>query len=175
LAPVANPAEFALAALRRHYKRVRKAVDRLRSESTAKDYHEVRSRVKRLRYAIEAFAPLCGESGEKYLRALVRVQTVLGEYQDAEVRAAHLATLAKRRNHPLPGATLLLMGRIVERDARKGRKARRRFPKVYRCMRGRPWKRLRRSLTAADDAAPPVMSHDIEVGTASRTTAQAGT
>jgi CHAD domain-containing protein len=170
----AHPAAFALAALRRNYKRVRKAVDRLGSESTAEDYHEVRSRVKRLRYAIEAFAPLCEESAAKYLRELVRVQTVLGEYQDAEVRATHLATLAQRRSHPLPGATLLLMGRIVERDARKGRKARRRFPKVYRCMRGRPWKRLRRSLVAAEDVAAPILSHSVESSVGSRNETRAG-
>lgn len=171
----ANPAAFALAALRRQYKRVRKAAGRLGSESTAEDYHEVRSRVKRLRYALEAFEPLCGESAEKFLRGLVRVQTVLGEYQDAEVRAGRLASLAQRRSHPLPGTTLLLMGRIVERDARKGRKARRQFPKVYRCMRGRPWKRLRRSLVAAEDTTVPVGALSVEAGDPSRFAAPSGT
>lgn len=170
----AHPAAFALAALRRRYKRVRKAAERLDSESTAEQYHEVRSRVKRLRYALEAFAPLCGESAGKFLRGLVRVQAVLGEYQDAEVRAGHLASLARRRSHPLPGTTLLLMGRIVERDARKGRKARRRFPKVYRCVRGRPWKRLRRSLVAAEDTAAPVLAGTADAGGASRFDARAG-
>lgn len=169
----AHPAAFALAALRRHYKRVRKAAERLGAESTPEEYHEVRTRVKRLRYALEAFAPLCGESAGKFLRGLVRVQTVLGEYQDAEVRAGHLASLAQRRSHPLPGTTLLLMGRIVERDARKGRKARRRFPKVYRCMRGRPWKRLRRSLVAAEDAAAPVIPRNVDAGGTSRLSAHA--
>jgi len=170
----ADPAAFALAALRRQYKRVRKAAERLGSESTAEEYHEVRTRVKRLRYALEAFAPLCGESASKFLRGLVRVQTVLGEYQDAEVRAGQLASLARKRSHPLPGTTLLLMGRIVERDARKGRKARRRFPKVYRCMRGRPWKRLRRSLMAAEGAAAPIIAHSSETGGNARFAARAG-
>jgi CHAD domain-containing protein len=171
----AHPAAFALAALRRQYKRVRKAAERLSSESTAEEYHEVRSRVKRLRYALEAFAPLCGEPAAKFLRGLVRVQTVLGDYQDAEVRAGQLARLARRRSHPLPGTTLLLMGRIVERDARKGRKARRRFPKVYRCMRGRPWKRLRRSLVAAEDGSTPVIARSVDAAGDSHLAARPGT
>ena len=139
---------FALAAIRQQYRRVRRAADRLTAESSAEDYHDVRSRVKRLRYVLEAFAPLSGESGANFLRRLVRVQDVLGEYQDAEVRARRLAALARRRHDPLPGATLLLMGRIVERDSRIGHKARRRFPRVYGGIRGRPWKRLRGSLVA---------------------------
>jgi len=171
----ARPAAFALAALRRQYKRVRKAAERLDSESTAEEYHEVRSRVKRLRYALEAFAPVCGESAGKFLRGLVRVQTVLGEYQDAEVRAGQLASLARRATQTLPGTTLMLMGRIVERDARKGRKARRRFPKVYRCMRGRPWKRLRRSLVAAEGAGAPIIARSGDAAGASRFAAPPGT
>jgi CHAD domain-containing protein len=170
----AQPAAFALIALRRQYKRVRKSAERLGSASTAEEYHEVRSRVKRLRYALEAFAPLCGESAGKFLSGLVRVQTVLGEYQDAEVRAGQLATLARRRSHALPGTTLLLMGRIVERDARKGRKARRRFPKVYRCMRGRPWKRLRRSLVSAEGAAAQIIASSTDAGGTSRLAARVG-
>jgi CHAD domain-containing protein len=148
-APEESVADFALAAIRRRYKRVRKAAERLSTASRAEQLHEVRSRVKRLRYALDTFAPICGKACVEFLRALVRLQDVLGEYQDAHVRTARLAALAESRGRPLPAATLLFMGRIMERDLRTGHKARRRVPKAYRRIRGRRWKALRRSLRAS--------------------------
>src|SRR5262249_10560357 len=48
------------ASIRARYKKVRKAAARLSTESSAADYHAVRGRIKKLRYSIEAVAPIYG-------------------------------------------------------------------------------------------------------------------
>jgi CHAD domain-containing protein len=143
-----TPESFALAAIRRRHKRVRKAAERLSATARPEDFHEVRTRAKRLRYAIDAFAPIYGEPAEKFLRGLVRLQNVLGDYQDADVRTAQLTALANSHKRRLPGETLFLMGRIAERDARVARKVRRRVSKTCRRIRGHRWKTLQRVMTA---------------------------
>jgi CHAD domain-containing protein len=47
--------------------------------------HEIRKAAKRARYAGETAAPALGKTAEKYAKAMKRLQTVLGEHQDAVV------------------------------------------------------------------------------------------
>ena len=47
--------------------------------------HEIRKAAKRARYAGETAAPALGKPAEKYAKAMKRLQTVLGEHQDAVV------------------------------------------------------------------------------------------
>ena len=80
--------------IRSRYKKVRKAADRLTADSSMDEYHAVRGRVKKLRYALETVAvavrKTCGRNGE----ALRRWQEKLGAQQDADVAGRRLRALA---------------------------------------------------------------------------------
>ena len=59
-------------------------------------WHELRIDGKRLRYALEFFAPVLGRSAERVIAALRRVQDVLGEVHDAAIAAERIAAMATR-------------------------------------------------------------------------------
>jgi CHAD domain-containing protein len=52
----------------------------------------LRIRAKRLRYLLEALRPIIGTPGRKLIRQLVRLQDVLGRFNDAMVAAAFVRT-----------------------------------------------------------------------------------
>ncbi|HET7756600.1 MAG TPA: CHAD domain-containing protein, partial [Steroidobacteraceae bacterium] len=64
--------------VRRRFRRLRKAVDRLGSHSSMGDYHRVRRRAKQLRYSLEAGALLYGKAADEMLQALRGLQDELG-------------------------------------------------------------------------------------------------
>lgn len=146
--------------IRTRYRKVRKRADRLRAHSSMEEYHAVRGRVKKLRYALEAVAVIYGKPAEEMLRALRRWQESLGVQHDAHVASRRLHTLAASPPKTLPPETLFIMGRLAEHYAVSAGKARKRFGKSYRKVRGR-WKALRQkalslgSPAPAEPAAPP--------------------
>ncbi len=105
-------------------------------------YHEVRSRVKNLRYALEAVAAIYGKPADQMLRTLRRWQDKLGVQQDAAVASRRLKALASAPPEGIPPETLFLMGRLAEHYASTAVRARKLYAKHYRKVRGR-WKRLR--------------------------------
>jgi triphosphatase len=149
--PKPNPRENMLAVgqvaaelIGRRYKKLRKRAERLRKNSTAEEYHAVRSRSKRLRYAVDALGELYSDPAQKFAKAIGKLQDVLGNYQDAHVRAERVAAMASVHSTKFPAETLFVMGRLVERDALTARDSRAAFPKAYRRVRGKRWKALRR-------------------------------
>lgn len=135
--------------IRARYKKVRKGADRLRSRSSMEAYHAVRGRVKKLRYALEAVAVLYGKPADDMLRALRRWQEKLGIQHDAYVASLRLQSLASSPPKGTPPATLFLMGRLAEHYAASAARARKRFAKGYRKVRGR-WKDLRQRFEALE-------------------------
>jgi CHAD domain-containing protein len=133
--------------IRRCYRKVRKGADLLGKGSSMEDYHAVRSRVKKLRYALEAVSAIYGKPAGDMLRALRRWQDQLGLQQDAAVANRRLTALAGALPEDIAPATLFLMGRLAEHHASSARRARKRHPKGYRRVRAR-WKRLRVAITA---------------------------
>jgi triphosphatase len=131
--------------IRRRYRKVRKRADLLKLNSSAEQYHEVRGRVKKLRYALEAVAVIYGKPADEMLRALRRWQEKLGVQQDAAVASRRLQTLASAPPKGFPPATLFMMGRLAEHYASDAVRARKLYAKGYRRVRGR-WKRLRMKL-----------------------------
>ena len=114
-ARAANTASVARELIRSAAGKLRKRADRLNDDSSADDFHKVRIRAKRLRYALDAFGSLYGDAAREFLDALAKLQHVLGEYHDSTVRAglfAELVTSGRR----VPAATSFLVGRLVERD-----------------------------------------------------------
>lgn len=129
------------------FRRLRKRAEPLSVDSPSEDFHEVRTRVKRLRHIVECARPLFGRSVKEYRRSLQRLQDVLGTLQDSHVASERLRALAAAPPVSLPADTLFLMGRLAERHERTCDRMRRRFPKSWQRVRGKRWKALRRDLT----------------------------
>jgi len=142
--------------IRSRYRKVRKGADRLTSKSSMEDYHEVRGRVKKLRYALETVAVIFGDSAVAMVKALRRWQEKLGAQQDAHVAGQRLRTLAAEPPRRLPPQTLFLMGQFAAHYSRQATKARKRHPRAYRKVRER-WKALKSTLESltAHEALPP--------------------
>jgi CHAD domain-containing protein len=142
--------------VRRQARKLRKRARRLDESASAAEFHEVRIRAKRLRYTLDAFASLYGEVAQDYVGALARLQTVLGEYHDSQVREQRFAELVSRGPR-LPPATSFLVGRMVERDARAAERCRKAFTRAYRRVRRRRWRELDEVMKRVAQAAvaPP--------------------
>ncbi|MET0983865.1 MAG: CHAD domain-containing protein [Steroidobacteraceae bacterium] len=136
------------ALVRGRYRKFRKAAKRLTAASSAEDYHEVRVKVKKLRYAIETVAGVYGKPAERFLRSLRQLQNSLGEQQDAHVAQMSLQVLARQSRKRFPRETMFLMGRFAERQSVSGRHARDDFEKDNRQLHRKRWKRLGRKLDA---------------------------
>jgi triphosphatase len=128
--------------IRRRYRKLRKGADLLTPDSSMEAYHEVRGRVKKLRYVLEAVAVIYGKPADAMLRTLRRWQEKLGVQQDAAVASRRLKALASTPPKGMPPETLFLMGRLAEHYASAALRARKLSAKGYRRVRGR-WKRLR--------------------------------
>ena len=145
-APQQSAQEFALNAapdmIRLRFRKLRKRADKLTTDSSTEAYHQVRSQVKKLRYALEAVAVIYGKPANEMLRKLHRWQESLGVQQDAAVASRRLAALAAAAPKDIPPETLFLMGRLAEHYVSAAARARKRHTKGYRKVRGR-WRRLR--------------------------------
>jgi triphosphatase len=128
--------------VRRRYRKLRKRADRLTLDSSVDEFHEVRGQVKKLRYALEAVAVIYGKPASEMLRALCRWQEKLGVQQDAAVASVRLNALASAPPKGIPPDTLFLMGRLAQHHAGEALRARKRYAKGYRRIRGK-WKTLR--------------------------------
>jgi CHAD domain-containing protein len=85
--------------------------------------HAIRIRAKRVRYAAEAVAPMMGKPARRFAEAAARLQTVLGEHNDAVVAEAWLRSwAAERRSGDAAFAAGMLAGieRAAAQTAREG-------------------------------------------------------
>ena len=145
--------------IEKRFRRLNKSYRKLTHASSAEEYHECRSRAKKLRYAIESVAPLYGKAAQQMLRRIRRLQNELGDQQDAHVAEQRLLALASEPPDDLPSRTLFLMGRLAEQSAAVSADARKRLTRGWRKVRGRRWKELRsqmRDLRARSATAPKV-------------------
>jgi CHAD domain-containing protein len=140
--------------IRRRYRKLRRAADRLKPDSPIEAYHRARGRAKRLRYALEAVAVIYGKPADAMLRTLRGWQEILGVQQDAGVAGRRLKALANVPPEGIPPETLFLMGRLAEHYSSAAMRARRMSAKGYRKVRRR-WKRLRADLEDSEVVVPP--------------------
>jgi triphosphatase len=156
------PAEIGLPELvmARHDK-VTRAAKRARRSGAVSDFHALRIRCKRLRYAVEFSADVYGDRASRFVRELTVLQDELGEMQDAEVASLQLEALATGEVR-LPAATIFVMGGVAERHRRDVRRLLKRLPGELPRTRGRAWRDLRdlmeRRRAEAEAARPPVRS-----------------
>jgi CHAD domain-containing protein len=102
--------------LDRPWGHLRAAVKEAGSRPTDGQLHAIRIRAKRVRYAAEAVAPLMGKPARRFAEAAARLQTVLGEHNDAVVAESWLRSwAADRRSGDAAFAAGMLAG--IERAA----------------------------------------------------------
>jgi CHAD domain-containing protein len=143
--------------IRRRYRKLCKGADLLTPDSSMEAYHQVRGRVKKLRYALEAVAVIYGKPADAMLRTLRRWQEKLGVQQDAAVASRRLKAIASAPPHGIPPETMFLMGRLVEHYASAAVRARKLSARGYRKVRGR-WKRLRENFKDSTASGAPKIS-----------------
>ncbi len=131
----------------RRYKKVRKAADALAEDSPPEDFHELRKKGKRLRYALEPLQEIYGKPAQKMVELLKKIQDDLGEHQDLVVAAGLMEELAIAGDLPPPA--VFSMGSMAGRYARAAAEMRAGFlgSKPLRALReGKPWKKLRKAM-----------------------------
>ncbi len=86
--------------VRHDYKRLHRAVKNSGRAHDEADYsrrlHEVRKAAKRVRYATEPLIPMRGKKAERFMKAMKRVQSVLGDHQDGAVTRLAVRELSDR-------------------------------------------------------------------------------
>jgi CHAD domain-containing protein len=88
------------------FRAFRKAARRIERDSPVAEYHRVRIRGKRLRYALEFLADLYPGHTGPLTKRLASLQDLLGLHQDAEVAIQRLRRLASEHSAELPGGDL---------------------------------------------------------------------
>jgi CHAD domain-containing protein len=137
----------------KRYRAVRKAGDRLSKNSPASDFHRLRIRCKRFRYALEFIENVYPRQTVRLVRRLVSVQDILGTHQDAVVAVEQLRGMLATHGTLSP-QTIFAMGEIAQRYAGEAASLRARLPRAYAHLRGRPWKEFRRKMERARDERP---------------------
>jgi CHAD domain-containing protein len=128
------PAAAAIpATVRRAWRPLRRAVDRLATVPSDSALHEVRIRAKRCRYAAETAVAVIGKPARALAASVTRVQDVLGEHQDAIVASTWLAKAAPECAPPEAYA----LGMLAEIERGLSARARAAFPSAWDAARDR--------------------------------------
>ncbi|MGH9047565.1 MAG: CHAD domain-containing protein [Acidimicrobiales bacterium] len=135
---------------RRHRSAV-KAARRARSSGDAADFHRLRIRCKRLRYATEFVQELYGEPATQFIRQLSKLQDLLGGLQDAQVAIDRLQSLATRSQPPLSRDAVFLMGTVAEETRRVSESLASRAEGRANVLRGEEWQCLAHELERLRD------------------------
>ncbi|MDP9383074.1 MAG: CHAD domain-containing protein [Chloroflexota bacterium] len=147
--------------IERSYEKTRKLGERITGESAPEEYHELRIRAKRLRYALEFFEPLYRKPVRELVPSLVAMQDVLGRHQDAEVAMAHLRQLTTGAPRKLTPEAAFVVGGIARRYEEQAVAERAAFPEVYRDLKGnKGWKKLRQEM---EKRRPPVEAEPAKI------------
>jgi CHAD domain-containing protein len=134
--------------IRKRYRKLRKCARRLTSKSSMEQFHKVRIRAKKLRYALEVVAPTYAKPADGLLARLQKLQSRLGTQHDADVLARYLEQLAADPPADFTPATLFMMGRVAQLNASEAARLARKVEKPWRKVRGRRWKALRSRMQA---------------------------
>jgi CHAD domain-containing protein len=149
-APTGPILEVAPDLIRRRYKKVCKDVETLTEDSPPEDYHDLRKKGKRLRYALEPLQGIYGKPAEKMVDLLKDVQDDLGDNQDLVVAAQSLKELAVAGE--LPPRAIFSLGAMAGGYSRAAAELRAGFlesGQLRALRKGKPWKRLRKVMEKA--------------------------
>jgi CHAD domain-containing protein len=112
----------------RAFDRLRTTARKLPKRPSDAELHRVRIKTKRARYAAELAEPVLKKAGARFIDRAKVLQDVIGEHQDACVAEERIRALAERGG----GATGVTAGRLVERQRRRKRAARRAYRDAWR-------------------------------------------
>jgi len=125
------------------WKRLKKHGNKMTPAWTDAEYHELRIRAKRARYAADAIGPALDgarrEGADAIRRKLTELQTLLGELQDAATSREEILAAAAR--HPDDGPFNLAAGITLEREAQRANAARQAVPDAWRELRRPKYRR----------------------------------
>lgn len=142
--------------LRRLLRRILKRGAAVAEDTAASDIHRLRLDCKKLRYLLDCGRGLFAEPlVASVLKALRRLQDVLGRSNDLEVQGEWLAGFAARLQQQgrLEVPIALALGRLVEQRARRARKARRKLAKRFARFASRRGRARFAALLAAEPSA----------------------
>jgi CHAD domain-containing protein len=125
--------EVAPVLLQTAVQRVFRRGDRVRKNSPPEHLHALRIATKRLRYTAEALAELYGDDLTRCLRRMVKLQDVLGAYNDAHVAQALLSGWVDTpQGRRLPRRTLVAVGSVIAAQDARADASRHAFRKAWR-------------------------------------------
>jgi len=110
------------------WKHLEVAAERAKEEPSDGAFHSARIRAKRMRYAVEAVAPVFGKRAAAFANAAADLQDVLGEHQDSVVARAWLREAASS------GADPFAAGQLVALEAQAAGEARERWPAAWKAL-----------------------------------------
>lgn len=130
----ARPAASVLPAeVRRAYRRTAKRLRGAQRTRPGHDadvaYHEARKAAKRARYAGEAVSPAFGKPARRFTKQMKRVQTVLGDHQDAIVARGVDRELGVSAH--LAGENAFSYGLLYEREAEQAGRLKKKAGQVW--------------------------------------------
>jgi CHAD domain-containing protein len=110
------------------FKKLRRAMQESGPDASANLLHNIRIQGKRARYAAELAECSVGKPATRFLRQAKALQDLLGEHQDALVTEQRLKKLLGQARGKF---TAFAVGRLVERQCERRRRARARLPNVW--------------------------------------------
>jgi len=141
------------------------AARRAKRSGAPHDFHRVRIRGKRLRYAVEFTTALYGKPAGRFAKKLAGLQDSLGQIQDAEVGAARLLELAGGNDpgrRPLGADAVFAMGGVAEHYRSESEERRRAVRSTLGLLHGKAWKRFRTAMhKTAAHAKASVFSQEV--------------
>jgi CHAD domain-containing protein len=124
-----QPAQAVLPALATApWRRLRSAVSKLPDTPADAELHRIRILAKRARYAAEAVAPVAGSPAASFAKAAAKLQTVLGEHQDAVTAQSWL------RSAGATGRKAFVAGELIALERIEAENSRARWPKVWKAL-----------------------------------------
>ena len=120
-------AALATRLIRRPWRRLNHAARALSKDSPDIQWHAVRIRAKRCRYAAEAVAPVCGHQVGRFAAAIAAVQAILGDHQDTVVAEAWL-----RANGAAISSACVAAGELIAAERLERARLRSKWPEVWK-------------------------------------------
>jgi hypothetical protein len=128
----------------RRHQEAEKAVRRAHRSGVVDDFHRLRIRCKRLRYAIEFTGDLYGGDVKRYARQVASLQDALGLIQDAETAANRLQVIALgEEGAALPRPTVFAMGMVSQRCTAEALDRLAKLPGAKHLVNGKLWDKAR--------------------------------
>jgi CHAD domain-containing protein len=126
-------AAAAVRCIGKQLKRVRREGRAITDESPASSLHGLRIQCKRLRYLFELLQPVYGKSLKPAIKRLRSLQTVLGDFQDAQVATQRLRAFAEQAPARAASRGLLLaLGQLISAQQQHAAAHRQAFRKAWK-------------------------------------------